>query len=404
MKWVSVASEEEATDAAVEACAREAQEGLGGVAPDLTLLFVSPHHAEAYEKIPGLLAVLMNPGFLLGCSGGGIIGGGREIEERPALSMVCASLPGVTIHPVHFSPAADPSGVEAETAEGLLSEGLGPEGISESIPGAEPQFLLLGDPFSFPAETFLRLLDDAFPTSVKIGGLASGGSEPGGNVLYLGDEIHRAGGVGVAMTGNIAIDPIVAQGCRPVGNPLFVTRAKENFIFELDNRPPRDILQELYDGLAEEDRDLFRSSLFLGLVMDETKEEFRHGDFLIRNLLGMDRDSGALAVGATLAERSVVQFHLRDAKTSHADLAGHLAHHALETKKEKPVGALLFSCLGRGGHLYGLPNHDTDLFQERFGKIPIGGFFANGEIGPVRGTTFVHGYTSCFALFRPREG
>ena len=109
-----------------------------------------------------------------------------------------------------------------------------------------------------------------------------------------------------------------------------------------------------------------------------------------------------MAIGELLKEGQLVQFHLRDAETSAEDLTAVLERYAVENRENQVHGALLFSCLGRGQYLYGRPNHDTDIFHEKLGPVPLGGFFCNGEIGPVSGTTFLHGYTSSFGIFRPR--
>jgi small ligand-binding sensory domain FIST len=261
------------------------------------------------------------------------------------------------------------------------------------------------DPFTFDAETFLTGIDRAFPLSQKVGGLASAGSQPSSNALFLVTTVHRSGAVGIAFTGNLEVDTIVAQGCRPIGEPMFVTRCQRNIVWELDGESPLKVLQDLYERSDPRDQDLARHSLFLGVVMQEHQSEYRQGDFLIRNVVGMDAKSGALAVGAVLREGAVVQFHLRDSQTSTADLEEMLGRYAANRPHEaQPRGSLLFSCLGRGMHLYGRPDQDTDTFRRYLGAVPLGGFFCNGEIGPVHGTTFLHGYTSSFALFRPRVG
>ena len=163
------------------------------------------------------------------------------------------------------------------------------------------------------------------------------------------------------------------------------------------------VLQDLFRTLSERDRQLMGNSLFLGVVMDELLDNPAQGDFLIRNVVGMDQRTGSLAIGEMLREGQLVQFHLRDAETSAQDLSIVLERYAVDNRENDVPGALLFSCLGRGEYLYGRPNHDTEIFQEKLGQVPLGGFFCNGEIGPVGGTTFLHGYTSSFGLFRSRS-
>jgi small ligand-binding sensory domain FIST len=394
MKWASSASDAGNLDDAIKRAADDVRAQLGGHIPQLVVAFVSAHHAAGFGRIPGLVSAETGGGLLLGCSAGGVIGGGREIEQRPGVSLTAAVLPDVTLHPLRLendslpSPSADPSrwralvGIDAADA---------------------PSFLLLPDPFSFDAESLVRGLDLSYPTCRTVGGIASGGRQPGENALFLADRVHQSGAVGVALCGNIAVDTVVAQGCRPIGEPMFVTSCERNIVRALDGRRPLDVLRDLHERLDERDRQLASHSLFLGIVMKDDRQEYRQGDFLIRNLLGIDPSSGALAVGALLDTNAVVQFHLRDARTSAQDLDEMLLGYQRAEASPPPRGSLLFSCLGRGQFLYGVADHDTAAFRRHLGDIPLGGFFCNGEIGPVHGTTFLHGYTSAFGLFRPKR-
>jgi small ligand-binding sensory domain FIST len=388
MKWSSsVSTAADLDDAAAEVASVVCGE-IGG-RPDLAVVFVSPHHRARQADLAPILSSLVGARVTIGCSAGGVIGGGHEVEEAPGLSLTVAMLPGVELAPIRIDDVRE-----------LADHGAWRK-ILPAAPSARPDFLLLADPFTFDAETFLRGLDAGFPSSAKVGGLASGGRQPGENVLYLDGGAHRAGLVGVALGGDVCVDTLVAQGCRPIGQPMFVTRCQGNAIFALDDRPPLDVLQELFASLEARDRELFRHSLFLGLVMREKSDVYRQGDFLVRNLLGLDAERGALAVGAVVTEGAIVQFHLRDAKTSADDLEEILSQLPRETRSAAR-GSLLFSCLGRGKHLYGRVDHDTDAFRRHLGDVPLGGFFCNGEIGPVAGTTFLHGYTSSFAVFKKR--
>ena len=390
MKWASAGSAEPVLQAAVRATTASVREQLGGDAPALVVAFVSEHHRQHYDRVPELLAAELGPGLLVGCSAGGVIGGGREIEQSPGLSVTAAVLPNVQVNPLHLEANA-PHGPETSAALPALG------GV------AAPHFLLFPDPMTFDPQPLLQMLDRTYPAGQKIGGLASGGQQPGANALFLGSNVYRAGLVGIVLSGDIEVDTIVAQGCRPIGQPMFVTKCQGNLLAELDGVPAVRVLQELFEGLSSADQELAQHSLFVGIVMSEDQQEYRQGDFLIRNLIGMDAARGVLAVGALLRENSVVQFHLRDAKTSADDLEHLLTGYAGRSRTHRPQGALLFSCLGRGMHLYGRPDHDTRVFARHLGKIPLGGFFCNGEIGPVHGSTFLHGYTSAFGLFRSRS-
>ena len=387
MQWASAGSTEQNTAAAIRETAAAVRAELGAAAPDLIVAFVSAHHRERFSDIAALVRREFRSGLLIGCSAGGVIGGGKEIEQRPGVSLTLAALPQVTLTPFHVA------GENAAAWQQRVA----------LAPAAEPQFLLLADPFTFNPEPFLRDLDRVYPASRKIGGLASGGRQPGENALFLGDETLAAGMVGVALSGNVRVDTIVAQGCRPIGQPMFVTKCQRDIIWELDGQPAVEVLQTLYRHLDPADQELARHSLFLGVVMNEHQHEYKQGDFLIRNLAGMDPERGVLAIGAVLREGAVVQFHLRDATTSAQDLEHLLTAYAEASAGVRPAGALLFSCLGRGMYLYGEPDHDTNAFRDHLGAVPLGGFFCNGEIGPVQGSTFLHGYTSAFGLFRPRS-
>ncbi|HEV7731516.1 MAG TPA: FIST N-terminal domain-containing protein [Candidatus Binatia bacterium] len=374
MQWSSSASRAARLATAVEEAVAPIRSQLDGVTPDLVVAFVSPQHRAEYDAMPELVRAALGPRTFIGCSAGGVIGGGHELEDEPGVSLTAAVLPNVTLTPFHRDLPDVPM-----------------------LPAPPQHFLLLPDPFSFDADAFVHTLDEAYPTSTVIGGVASGGREPGSNALWLDGTTHRGGVVGLALDGDIAVDTIVAQGCRPIGEPMFVTRSERNVIHDLDGRRAAVILQDLYARSEGPDQRLFRESLFLGIVMREAREQYQQGDFLIRNLLGIEPKTGSLVVGALVRDGMVVQFHLRDARTSADDLDELLRRH-----EGTPHGALLFSCLGRGKGLYGVADHDTDAFHARFGAVALGGFFCNGEIGPVHGTTFLHGYTSAFGLFRPR--
>lgn len=362
---------------------------LGHEPPDLVLAFVSPHHRRDWARVPALVREAFPNALLLGCSAGGVIGDGHEIEDGAAISLTAARLPGVELRGFHVDDDSFPSDpTEWREQIGMTGE-------------PDPHLIVLPDPFSSDAPALITALDEACPAGVTLGGLASGGARPGENVLFCERSAHRRGAVGVAMRGNLRVDTVVAQGCRPVGAPMFVTRYKDGLVLELDGRVPAEVIQELFMSLDANDRELARSSLFLGLAMANDRQSYAHGDFLIRNLIGLDPTTGGIGVGATLRENMVVQFHLRDADASAADLDALLRGHErrLEDCAHEPAGALLFSCLGRGHNLYGEPDHDSRALHEHLGPLPVGGFFCNGEIGPVHGTTFLHGYTSAFGLF-----
>ncbi|OGR86293.1 MAG: hypothetical protein A3A86_07020 [Elusimicrobia bacterium RIFCSPLOWO2_01_FULL_60_11] len=393
MRWASASSDNPVFETAVEECCRHISKELGGE-PDLAVVFVSMQHLGSYADVPARIYKRMRPARLIGCSAGGVIGGGREIEQKTGVSITAALLPGVEIATFHIGNDGLP-GPDARPKAWHELTGVTPE--------RSPSFILLADPFSFDAENFLKGMDYAFSKSTKVGGLASGARKPGENALFIGHEVYREGLIGAALTGDIRVDAVVAQGCRPIGEPLLITACDGNVLLELNDEPPLKVLEDVYGTLTPRDQELVKSSLFLGVVMDATMSDYARGDFLIRNIVGADAEKGILAVGTDLREGQTVQFHLRDAQTSAEDLDLMLANYASE-RTNGAAGSLLFSCLGRGVYLYGTPDHDTKAFQKSVGNIPVGGFFCNGEMGPVKNTTYLHGYTSCFGIFRPAGG
>ena len=395
MKWSSALSENLSLSEGISECASKIRGELGEEAPDLVVVFVSAHHAAEYESVPGLIREHLGESTLVGCSSGGVIGEGREVEHRPGLALTAARLPGVELAPFRIEDGALPDGDAAPDAWEAL--------VNVSV-DQEPDFLLLADPFSIRGEHLLMGLDYAFPGSVKTGGMASGAHEPEGDALYLSDATYRSGVVGVSMRGDIVVETVVAQGCRPIGQPMQITACNQNLLLGLNGDTPFEVLKGIFEGLTDRDRELAQHSLFLGVVMDEFTANPQLGDFLIRNVVGADPRRGALAIGETLKEGQTVQFHLRDATTSANDQDAMLTQYARSHPIYEDAGALMFSCLGRGSHLYGRADHDTDMFREKVGEMPLTGFFCNGEIGPVGGSTFLHGYTSSFGIIRPKGG
>lgn len=392
MRWASAITEEPDAERAADAVVASVQGQLRERAPDLAFLFCADAYAPGYDRLAARVRENLPGALLVGCSARSVIGAGREIEGRAALSLTVARLPGVQLRPMRVAGDGFPRGTDSWREHFAIAA------------SPDPHFVLLADPFSSDAESLVRQLDADFPDSTLVGGLASGAEHAGENALFLGDRIHCDGLVGVALQGNVRVDSVVAQGCRPIGHPMFVTRVRDHHVLvEVDGRAPVDVIRDLFEHADARDRGLLQSALSIGIEMRPDLSEYRRGDFLIRNVVGADSRTGALTIGAPLHEGLVVQFHLRDAQTSTEDLEERLAHYQRERGgMGPPHGALLFSCLGRGAWLYGVPDHDSDAFRRHVGAVPLGGFFCNGEIGPVERHAFLHGYTSAFGLFRPR--
>ena len=374
--------------AATEA-AKSARTRLGPVPCDLALVFVSETWNDFDpSELSAILAKELSPLRALGCNASGVIAGGREVEMEPAVSILAMRLPGARVQPFSFAPS--------ELAR--FENGAALVASLDLYPNEKPKFLLLGDPMSADPERAAALFNEAYPGAPLVGGMASGLVLRKPSWLLLGSEVLRTGVAGVALTGDVEISTVVAQGCRPIGEPLTVTKADGNVLHELGGRNPLEVLREMLSRCSADDQRLARSSLFAGLLMDERRGGSRRGDYVIRNLLGYDQQSGSLVIGAALRRGQTLQFQLRDAQTSDQDFSMLLG--GLPEADSEPRGALLFSCCGRGKGLYGEPDHDATLVQSLRGPIPMAGFFANGELGPVDGRNFVHGYTSSLVLFR----
>ena len=388
MKFASALTTKTDWTEAVEELNSQIVQQLGAEKRDLAMLFVHPDYLLELEDFIEAIQNNIGARHLVGCSGAGIIGSDQELEKQPSVSLLVGQLPGCEITTFHISQQ------ELEEASGAAFWHF----QLEVMPEQNPQFIVLGDPFTINAVQLVETLNEAYPAAPLIGGLASASNEPGSARIFTGTEIFEGGALGVALSGGVALRTVVAQGCKPIGEPLTITRADKNVIFELGGRPPLAVLQELVPTLPQADQHLARTSLFVGRVINEYQEEFHRGDFLIRNLLQLDPKSGALAVGDWMRTGQTVQFQLRDGHCAEEDLRAML-HHERERLTMPVRGALMFSCLGRGEGLFGVRNHDIRLLQEELGPLPSAGFFCNGEIGPVGGRSFIHGFTSVVGLF-----
>jgi small ligand-binding sensory domain FIST len=405
------AGDDAARDAAVvaESCADTLR------APcDLALVFLSRHIVAQGAQALAEVRARLRPGLLLAVSASGVIGGGTELEETPGLSILAARLPGVSLTPFRtddFITDDDPHAARAAIARRLGADD----------PASLRAVLLFADPFSVPLVRLLPTLNDALRDCGAppiLGGLASAASEPGGNLLAIDTAVESRGGVGVAIRGPLRVDAIVSQGCRPFGPVCVVTKAKRNIIFELGGRPALQVVSDAISELSDDAREGLKGGLFVGRVVNEYKQHFGRGDFLIRDVLGVDQNHGALALADQVSVGQTVRLHMRDARTAHEDLALLLDAQKLHAP---PAGVLLVSCTSRGRRMFETPNHDAgsiiraflpqpageqrarvgfDIAAPEQAGPPLAGFFAAGEIGPVASGSFLHGHTACAALFR----
>ncbi|OQZ05357.1 MAG: hypothetical protein B6D36_10575 [Planctomycetes bacterium UTPLA1] len=361
---------------------------VGDLDPDLVLLFVSPHHLENADALLADVRDKINARNLIGCTAAGIIGGDREVEDAPAISIWAAKLPDVRILPFIID-QQDVTSLEGNDAwrDHLI--------VSAD---AKPGFIILPDPFSIDVEHCLSEMDDAYPGSKIVGGLASAGRAPGENRLFLNDQVLRQGLVGVSLSGPIQIDTVVSQGCRPIGEPFVITKAEQNVIQELRGKPALEIVRSVFASASPTDQALMQTGLHVGRVVDERGEKFGEAIFFIRNLMGVVEQS-AIAINALIRPGQTIQFQVRDSKSADEEMRDLLTEE-IAAMPTPPGGGLLFTCNGRGARMFGKPDHDIGLVNSIAKDCQVAGFFAAGEIGPVGNRTFIHGFTSSLILFR----
>ena len=376
----ALSSEPDARIAASLAADEVASE-LGAPGVDLAFLFVTPEHRDAVADAAGAVRERLRPRHLLGCVAGGVIGRERELEQGPALALWSASLPGTSIESFH---------VEAVDGEVELPELEGPSLV-----------LLLVDPFTIPSESLVGMLNDLHPGVPVVGGIAAGAGRPDTQALVLGDDVHDRGAVAAAL-GGAAVTAVVSQGCAPIGPESVITRAEGNVIYELAGRPALERLRETIAGLSPDEQRMAAAGLMAGLVIDENKPEYGRSDFLMRGLLGADDESGAIAIGERVRVGQTLRFHARDAAAADADLSLALGE-TITRPGTRAAGALLFTCNGRGTQMFGEPDHDSRAVAAAIGAPALAGFFCGGEIGPVGGQTFLHGFTATMAVFLAAE-
>jgi small ligand-binding sensory domain FIST len=356
---------------------------LGDRPPSFGVLFASPHFHDSAEALLAAVTEHTGPIPLIGCLAEAVIGGPREVESQPAVSLwLAADLGPVQTFAMDF----------VRTASG------GAYGGYRFEPGQAGIHLMICDPFTFPADHLLAHLNSNVPGTLVMGGLASGGLGVQQSRLFLDGRVLSEGAVGAYLP-NAEIHPLVSQGCRPIGDPYTVTASEGNLIQELGGRPPVERLQELAAALTDRDRDLLTQGLQVGIVMNEYQAELHQGDFLIRGVIGADPESGAIAVGDEVDVGQTLQFHLRDADSADQDLQRTLEREAAALGGPRPAGALLFTCNGRGSRLFPGPDHDAGLVAKVLGDIPVAGFFCAGELGPVGGQNYLHAFTASIALF-----
>ena len=376
-------------EAGLQSWAEGLRRQLGDQPVSLGLVFLSPAYFGQARQILEIFRVHARIPLLAGCSSQALIAGGNEIEEDAGVVLALYSLPGAKLQGVHF--------VQEQVEE---VNGPGYWRMETNIePDETNGWLAFADPFHIDAETWLRTWNEAYAPLPVLGGLASGVLSEQRTQVYLNGDVFEEGGVAVSFGGDVRLLGVISQGCTPIGETWTLTRVEQNLIHEIGNRPAYAVLADTFGQLTPAEQRKTRGNVFIGLVINEYLEEFHRGDFLVRNLLAGDPQSGILAVGAMPRAGQTVQFQRRDATAANEDMC-----ELLERAKHKLGGAMVYgaclcSCNGRGRNLFGTPNHDAQAVLEHFGPTGLAGFFCNGEIGPVGEKNFLHGYTASLALF-----
>lgn len=364
--------------------------------PNLVLVFLAEQTEEVFAELARSLRARFPQAQLLGCSVQGTICNGQELESGPSAVVWAGELPDVEIGSFHLNFQRTSEGA-AFAGEGDLAD------LSEWEP-ADSALIALGDPYTFPMDVYLERLRDEAPLMPVVGGMASGGAGPGLTLLMRNGVLVNHGAIFASlrnrrMDGLPRFSSVVSQGCRPIGEPFVVTGAERNQVFGLGGKPAIEQLIKIYRELPTQEQRMLQMGMHLGIAVDEYRDRFGFGDFLIRNVMQLNQEEGFLVVGDFVRVGQTVQFHLRDEVSAGAELKMRLQQMLANLQPQRPVGGLLFSCNGRGQNLFSTPNHDAELIRSTVGEIPLAGFFAAGEIGPVSGVNFVHGYTASGLFF-----
>ena len=377
----------------VEAAAEAADRARAGLEPtcDLAVVFASGHHLAMAKWLLSEVHERLEPRAVIGCGAGGTVAGGHELEETPGIAVWAASLPGAELETMHLTAERDAQGFRLL---GLPVSLLEPANADEA--GGDESLIALCDPFSFPAEELLAAVDRSRPHVPVLGGLASA-SFAGGAVLLRDGEVHSDGAVAVRLRG-VQVLPCVSQGAGPVGPEMTITSAEANVIGQLAGKPAMERLGEVISALPDHERELAAAGVLVGLVIDENRPEYERGDFLVRPIIGADRESGAIAIGEPVRVGQTVRLQVRDAASADEDLREALRAQSEALGSHGAAGALLFTCNGRGSHMFEVPDHDAAAIEDSLG-VPTAGFFCAGEIGPVGGRNFLHGFTATMAVF-----
>lgn len=358
----------------VIATARELRAETGGAT--IAFAFVSPDWKQHMKAFTEILQVEGHARRVVGCSADGLIGTGQEDETVSGFSVLFLNLP------------------DAQVSAWVINEDFQ---LPHGLP-ADGCWIVMGNMMRLNAPMLLEDMNREYPGTPVFGGMAGGGWKTD-SIFHFHDaeEATDSAGVAIHLSG-VKVRGIVSQGCQPIGEPYTITKVEEDLVYAVGGRRAYDVLVETFEALPEEEKSTARGgNIMAGLAATEYRDEFQRGDFLVRNIIGGDPRTGAIKLGAVPRVGQTLQFQLREKDAADEDLRAQCA--GIMGRDGQPLAALLFCCGGRGQHLFGIPNHDAGLLADTFGPIPMSGFFANGEFGPVAGVNFMHSYTASSAVF-----
>lgn len=353
------------------------------------LVFCSVECIDAIQELMEIVRIDGQVANVIGCTGSALIANHNEIENDSGLSVALYHLPDTQVHARHLPAEC----FQPEQGSAAISHALGPAARTAN------SWLLFASPESIGHEDWLKDWDAATRGRVTLGGFASARVDSPQTTLFYNGQITNDGAVALGFEGEVELEPIISNGCRPIGHPWVITQADRNIIHEIGNRPILEVLRDTLEGMTQREQQQAHGNVFIGLVMDEYKAKFRTGDFLVRNLAAIDPKTGAVAIATPLRVGQNLQFQIRDPHVAEADFSQQLERLRKRIGKCEILGACLCDCIGRGTSLYGVPNHDVEIIQHALPQLPIAGVFCNGEFGQVDGKTRLHGYAASLGLF-----
>jgi len=355
---------------AVASCIRELESKPAG--SNLGFVYVTDAFADDLDAIVTMLRERTGVADWVGTVGIGICANGIEYHSLPAISVLVGEVPG-----------------DGFRIFGTVRGNLGSfeQANAGWIEKTGSRFAIVhGDPRNSKVPALIERLAEEINDGFVVGGLTSSR----GAYAQVAGGVTEGGLSGVLFAPEVAVATTLTQGCAPFGAMHEVTECERNVLIELDGKPALDVF---FDEIGEElARDIERAANFIGAALPVAGSDRR--DFLVRNLVGADRDRKLLAIGERVEKGRQVQFCRRDPESAERDLRTMLGE-LKERLPGAPGGAVYYSCLGRGAHMFGPESRELKIIREELGNIPLAGFFCNGEISHNR----LYGYTGVLTVF-----